>query len=204
MAETPYRVAVVVGSARPGSLNQSLAHALARLGGPEFIFDFVKINDLPLFDQEMLDAGIPPQVERVRAQIADADGVLFITPEHNRSVTVMLKNVIDWLSRPPAASVWAGRPAAIAGASYGRLGTVAAQQHLRAILGCLDMPTMGKPEVFIHLTPGLVSPEGEITDPDIRTLLAGFMEKFGRWVRRHAAAEPTTASRPFASQQVHS
>lgn len=188
-------VAVVVGSARAGSLNQSLALALTRLGDAELTFDFVQIYDLPLFDQEVLDAGLPSQVQRLRSAIEAADGVLFVTPEHNRSITAMLKNAIDWLSRPAGASAWAGKPAAIAGASYGRLGTVAAQQHLRAILGCLDMPTMGQPEVFIHLTPGLVTPEGEVTDATTRAFLHGFMQKFNRWIRQNAkVADPASAA----------
>ncbi len=187
-------MAVLVGSARPGSLNRSLAKALARLAGEELSFVFSRIDDLPLFDQDVLAAGFPPAVGRFHGEIEAAHGVLIVTPEHNRSITAMLKNALDWLSRPAGANAWTGKPVAIASASAGRLGTVAAQQHLRAILGYLDMPTMGQPEAYLSLTPGLITPEGEVADESMRTFLQGYMEKFHRWVRRHAdAAAPAHA-----------
>src|SRR6185312_483048 len=111
------RIAVLVGSARPGSLNQSLA-------AEELSFTVPRIDDLPLFDQDVLEAGLPPQVRRLWTEIDAADGVLIVTPEHNRSITAMLKNALDWLSRPAGANAWTGKPVAIAGASAGRLGTV--------------------------------------------------------------------------------
>lgn len=178
-------VAVLVGSARPGSLNRSLARALTRLADAELSFAFCRIDDLPLFDQDMLAAGFPPPVARFFDEIQAADGVLIVTPEHNRSITALLKNALDWLSRPAGANAWTAKPVAIAGASAGRLGTVAAQQHLRAILGYLDMPTMGQPEVYLYLTPGLISPEGEIADATTQAFLQGYMRKFHRWVRQH-------------------
>ncbi|WP_117194295.1 NADPH-dependent FMN reductase [Rhizobium terrae] len=180
------RVAVIVGSARQASLNRLLALALTRLDTLKMEFEWVTIRDLPIFDQEVLDAGAPPQVERLKAEISRADALLFVTPEHNRSISAMLKNAIDWGSRPRDSSVWAGKPAAITGASYGRIGTAAAQQHLRAILGCLDVAVMGQPEAFIHLYPGLVTPEGEVTNDETRLFLQGFMDQFGRWATRFA------------------
>ena len=180
------RVAVIVGSARQASLNRLLALALTKLDTPEMEFRWVTIRDLPIFDQEVLDAGTPQQVERLKAEVSQADALLFVTPEHNRSVSVMLKNAIDWGSRPRDSSVWAGKPAAITGASYGRIGTAAAQQHLRAILGCLDVAVMGQPEAFIHLYPGLITPEGNVTNDETRLFLQGFMDQFGRWASRFA------------------
>lgn len=188
------RIAVLVGSARPGSLNQSLAAAMMRLAGEELSFTVPRIDDLPLFDQDALEAGLPPQVRRLWAEIDAADGVLIVTPEHNRSITAMLKNALDWLSRPAGANAWTGKPVAIAGASAGRLGTVAAQQHLRAILGYLDMPTMGQPEIYLTLTPGLITPEGDITDTTTKDFLHGYMQKVHQWIRHHAkTAEPAQA-----------
>lgn len=182
------RVAILVGSARPGSLNRSLARALTRLADAELSFVFCRIDDLPLFDQDVLAAGFPPAVARFHGEIGAAHGVLIVTPEHNRSITAMLKNALDWLSRPAGANAWTGKPVAIAGASAGRLGTVAAQQHLRAILGYLDMPTMGQPEVYLSLTPGLISPEGEIADEGTKAFLQGYMQKFHRWIAHHSDA----------------
>jgi chromate reductase, NAD(P)H dehydrogenase (quinone) len=180
------RVAVIVGSARQASLNRLLALALTKLDTPEMEFEWVTIRDLPIFDQEVLDAGAPVQVERLKAEISRADALLFVTPEHNRSISAMLKNAIDWGSRPRDSSVWAGKPAAITGASYGRIGTAAAQQHLRAILGCLDVAVMGQPEAFIHLYPGLITPEGDVTNDETRLFLQGFMDQFERWASRFA------------------
>lgn len=188
------RVAVLVGSARPGSLNRSLAAAMTHLADEELSFAVPRIDDLPLFDQDVLEAGLPPQVGRLWAEIDAVDGVLIVTPEHNRSITAMLKNALDWLSRPAGANAWTGKPVAIAGASAGRLGAVAAQQHLRAILGYLDMPTMGQPEVYLTLTPGLITPEGEITDATTKAFLHRYMQKFHRWIRHHAKSpEPVQA-----------
>jgi len=179
-------VAVIVGSARQASLNRLLALALTKLAKPDIGFDWITIRDLPIFDQEVLDEGTPPQVRRLKDQISQADALLFVTPEHNRSTSAMLKNAIDWGSRPRDASVWAGKPAAITGASYGRIGTAAAQQHLRAILGCLDVAVMGLPEAFIHLTPGLITPEGDVTNEETRLFLQQFMDQFDRWASRFA------------------
>ena len=181
-------VAVLVGSARPGSLNRSLARALTRLADAELSFTFCRIDDLPLFDQDRLAAGFPLPVARFFDEVQAAEGVLIVTPEHNRSITALLKNALDWLSRPAGANAWTGMPVAIAGASAGRLGTVAAQQHLRAILGYLDMPTMGQPEAYLYLTPDLISPEGEIADETTQVFLEGYMRKFHRWVRQHVDA----------------
>ncbi|MDR6820170.1 chromate reductase [Neorhizobium sp. 2083] len=186
-------VAVIVGSARQASLNRLLALALTKLAKPDIGFDWITIRDLPIFDQEVLDAGTPPQVQRLKDQISQADALLFVTPEHNRSISAMLKNAIDWGSRPRDASVWAGKPAAITGASYGRIGTAAAQQHLRAILGCLDVAVMGLPEAFIHLTPGLITPEGDVTNEETRLFLQQFMDQFDRWASRFAGKTSTPA-----------
>ncbi|OJU48807.1 MAG: hypothetical protein BGO03_15710 [Mesorhizobium sp. 61-13] len=187
----PLRVAVLIGSSRPGSVNQSLAKAMMRLAGTDITFDVPQLDDLPLFNQSLLEAGMPSPVLRLRKSIEAADGILIVTPEHNRSITALLKNSLDWLSRPANANSWTGKPVAIAGASLGRLGTVAAQQHLRAILGYLDMPTMGQPEVYLQLTPGMFTGDGEIADESTKAFLQGYMQKFHRWVRTHSrVAEP--------------
>lgn len=187
------KVALIVGSAREKSLNRLLALAMTRLAPPDMTFDWVTIRDLPIFDQEVLDEGSPAQVDRLKSQIRNADALLFLTPEHNRSISAMLKNAIDWASRPMAASVWAGKPAGIAGASYGRIGTAAAQQHLRTILGCLDVAVMGQPEAFIHLYPGLITPEGEVTNEETRLFLQRYMTQFDLWATRFAKAASAAA-----------
>ena len=180
------RIAMIVGSLRAGSVNRRLAQALMRLAPPDLDCVEVGIGELPLYVQDQ-DQAPPPAVERFREEIRAAQGVVFLTPEYNRSIPGVLKNAIDHGSRPYGQSVWAGRPAGVVGASLGAIGTAAAQQHLRSILGALDMPTLGQPEVFLHYRDGLIAEDGSITDERTAAFLQGWMDRYAAWVRRFAA-----------------
>ena len=150
-----YQIAVVVGSLRRDSHNRKLATAVAMLAPAGFTFKQVQIDDLPLYNQD--DDGTPDApVKRLKDEIKAAQGLLFVTPEYNRSIPGVLKNAIDHASRPYGQSVWQGKPAAVIGASVGAIGTALAQQHLRNILAYLDVPTLGQPEAFIHAKGGVV------------------------------------------------
>ena len=127
-------VAIVVGSNRRQSINRQLAGALAKLGDGKMTARIVQIDDLPLYNQDFEDP-LPASVSRFKDEIARADGVLFVTPEHNRSIPAVLKNAIDWGSRPYGKNVWTGKPAAITGTSPGAIASAIAQQHLRQVLG---------------------------------------------------------------------
>lgn len=177
------KVVVLVGSIRANSINQRLARALVRLAPQDLHFEFARLDDLPLFNQDH-DQDPPPEVKRVQAQIASADGLLFVTPEHNRSLPAVLKNVIDWVSRPYGRSLWAGKPAAIAGASVGTIATAVAQAHLRAMLSYLDVPTLGQPEVQIRFTDDLITAAGDVTNPDTVKFLQAFLERYVSWIGR--------------------
>ena len=178
-----YNIAVIVGSIRKDSLNQKLADALAKLAPPEFSFTKVRIDDLPLYNQD--DDGQPAApVTRLRKEIAAADGLLFLTPEYNRSIPGVLKNAIDHASRPWGKSVWGGKPAGVAGISVGAIGTALAQQHLRNILAYLDVPTLGQPEVFLQAKEGLFAADGNIGS-DSRAFLQGWVDRYVAWVKRH-------------------
>src|SRR5690349_941140 len=142
------KIAVVIGSLRKDTLNRQLALAIAHLAPEDFSFEHVRIDDLPLYNQDD-DGRQAPAVLRLKTEIAAADGVLFVTPEYNRSIPGVLKNALDNASRPYGQSAWTGKPAGIVGISVGAIGTACAQQHLRSILGYLDMPTLGQPEVFL-------------------------------------------------------
>jgi chromate reductase, NAD(P)H dehydrogenase (quinone) len=180
-----YRIAVVVGSLRRDSFNAKLAAALAGLAPQQLEFVPVRIDDLPLYNQDNDDK--PPEtVRRLKSEIAAAQGVLFVTPEYNRSVPGVLKNAIDHASRPYGQSVWGGKPAAVIGVSIGAIGTALAQQHLRNILAYLDMPTLGQPEMFIQNKPGLFTEQGGIGPDDTREFLLKFLERFAEWVKHHA------------------
>ena len=179
-----YQIAVVVGSLRRDSHNRKLATAVAMLAPAGFTFKQVQIGDLPLYNQD--DDGTPAApVKRLKDEIKAAQGLLFVTPEYNRSIPGVLKNAIDHASRPYGQSVWQGKPAAVIGASVGAIGTALAQQHLRNILAYLDVPTLGQPEAFIHAKEGLFDDAGNIGAAS-RQFLQGWMDKYVAWVKTHA------------------
>ena len=131
-----FKVAIVVGSNRRESINRKLAQAVAKLADGRFAANFVQIDDLPMYNRD-LESPLPAGVTRFKSEIEQADALLFVTPEHNRSLPAVLKNAIDWRARPYGRNSWAGKPAAITGTSPGAIGTAIAQQHLRQILGNL-------------------------------------------------------------------
>src|SRR5262245_26028455 len=122
-------LAVVVGSNRRDSINRQFAQALAKLAAPHFSVNFVRIDDLPMYNQD-LETPLPASVARFKDEIARADAVLFVTPEHNRSIPAVLKNAIDWGARPYGQNSWAQKPAFVTGTSPGAIGTALGQQHL--------------------------------------------------------------------------
>ena len=180
-----YQIAVVVGSLRKDSFNRKLAGALVKLAPPEFSFKQVRIDDLPLYNQDD-DAHQSDSVQRLKNDIKHAHGVLFVTPEYNRSIPGVLKNAIDNASRPYGQNAWAGKPAGMIGVSIGVIGTAMAQQHLRNVLAFLDMPTLGQPEVFIQAKDGLFDEDGNIGTGS-RQFLQTWMDKYVAWVKQHAA-----------------
>ncbi len=179
-----YAIAVIVGSLRRESFNRQLATALARLAPPDFSFTQLAIGDLPLYDQDD-DASLAEPVVRLKSEVAAAQGLLFVTPEYNRSIPGVLKNAIDHASRPYGKNAWAGKPAGVIGASIGAAGTCMAQQHLRNVLAYLDVPTLAQPEAFVHVKEGLFDADGGI-GPDSREFMTRWMERYAEWVRRHA------------------
>jgi chromate reductase, NAD(P)H dehydrogenase (quinone) len=182
---TKYQIAVVVGSLRKDSFNRKLASAITKLAPVEFAFKQVKIDDLPLYNQDD-DAHPAASVARLKSEIEAAQGIIFVTPEYNRSIPGVLKNAIDHASRPYGQSAWAGKPAGVLGVSVGAIGSAMAQQHLRNILAYLDMPTLGQPEVFIQANDKLFDAQGNIGS-DSATFLQQWMTRYVDWVKRHTA-----------------
>ena len=180
-----YRIAVVVGSLRRDSLNRKLAHAIAKLAPAELSFEHLRIDDLPLYNQDD-DAHQPAPVQRLKAEIRAAQGLLFVTPEYNRALPGVLKNAIDHASRPYGQNAWAGKPAGVIGASVGAIGTAVAQQHLRTVLAYLDVPTLGQPEVFLHAKEGFYDEAGDIASAGTREFLKGWIERYVAFVKQHA------------------
>lgn len=179
-------IAVLVGSLRSKSINNKLALALAALAPADFSFRQVRIDALPLYNQDDDERPAEP-VSHMREHIASADGLLFVTPEYNRSIPGPLKNAIDCGSRPFGKSVWAGKPAGVVGISPSPLGAALAQQHLRSILGYLDVRTMGQPEVYLRNEEGLWDDTGELKNPSTREFLELWMTRYVSWIRRHTA-----------------
>lgn len=178
-----YQIAIVVGSLRKDSFNRQLANAIVKLAPPEFSFKEVQINDLPLYNQDD-DANQAKSVKRLKEEINGAQGILFVTPEYNRSMPGVLKNAIDHASRPYGQNVWAGKPAGILGCSIGVIGTAMAQQHLRNVLSFLDVPTLNQPEAFIQAKDGLFDEAGNISAGS-KQFLQNWMDRYVAWVKKH-------------------
>lgn len=139
-----FKIAVIVGSTHESHQPPGLAEALAKLGSDKMTFSFPRIDDLPLFNQDD-ETNLAPSVVRFKSEIAAADGLLFVTPEHSRSIPAALKNAIDWGARPWGKNSWTGKVAAVTGTSAGAISTALAQQHLRQILGAQGVTLAAKP-----------------------------------------------------------
>ncbi len=181
-----YNIGVVVGSIRKDSINNKLAHSLAKLAPKDYAFNFLNIDKLPLYNQD--DDNNPAEsVKQFKQEISNMDAILFVTPEYNRSIPGVLKNAIDQASRPYGQSAWSGIPAAIVGVSVGAMGTALAQQHLRNIISHLNMPTLGQPEVFLQATEDLIDKDGNIGSTK-KEFLQKWMDKFVDWIQTHKKA----------------
>jgi len=182
------RIAILVGSIRPDSINLKLARAIARLGPQDWIWEHIDIHDLPLYNQDH-DKAMPPQALRLKQRIEAADGLLFVTPEYNRSIPGVLKNAIDTASRPYGKNSFAGKPAGVIGASIGAIGTAVAQQHLRTVLAYLDVPALGQPEAFIHFKEGLIDAEATITNEGTREFVQRWVQTYRQFVETHVSRQ---------------
>ena len=178
-----YEIAVLVGSLRRESFNRRLADAVVQLAPPDFVFTQLSIADLPPYNQDD-DDNPADAVRRLKAGLAAAQGLMFVTPEYNRSIPGVLKNSLDHASRPYGHNAWAGKPAGVLGVSVGAVGTAVAQQHLRNVLAYLDVPTLSQPEVFIQAKEGLFDASGKL-GADSSKFLRRWMDAYVAWVKRH-------------------
>jgi chromate reductase len=181
MAALP-QVAVIVGSNRKDSINRKLAQALIKLGVGKFDAKIARIDDLPIYNQDN-EGNLPPEVVRYKDEIAKSDGVLIVTPEHNRSVPTVLKNAIDWGARPFGKSAWPGKPGFITGTSPGAIGTALVQANLRTVMLGLGMTLLGG-ESYVQFKPNLVDDLGNIADDSTKTFLQGFVDRFATLVTK--------------------
>jgi chromate reductase len=178
-----YKVGYFIGSLAKASINRQLARALVRLAPAELDMNEIAFKDLPLYSYDY-DADYPPVARTLKKAIADSDAILFVTPEYNRSIPGGLKNAIDWASRPWGENSFARKPSAIIGASIGAIGTALAQQSLRGVLAFCNSPLMNSVEAYIHFKPGLITPEGDVTEPSTKEFLANYMEEFQAFIVR--------------------
>ena len=178
------KVAVLVGSLRRESYSRKTAKALIALAPESLKLEIIEIGDLPIYNQDGDDDGKPPIAWMTfRKRIKEYHGVLFVTPEYNRSVPAVLKNAIDVGSRPYGQSVWGGKPGAIVSVSPGSIGGFGANHHLRQSLVFLDVPAMQQPEAYIGGAANLFDAEGKILNENTREFLRKFMESFAVWLR---------------------
>jgi chromate reductase len=190
-----YSVGYIVGSLSTESINRTLATALVQLSPKNLKLAEIPIRDLPLYNRDF-DTNYPPAGRALKDAIAAADALLFVTPEYNRGVPGVVKNAIDWASRPHGTNSFAHKPSAVIGVSPGKIGTAVAQQSLRSALSFCDSPLMGAPEAYIQLTPGLITELGKVTDKGTEQFLRGFMDAFEVFVTRVLTALPPERVRP--------
>ena len=176
-------IAVLAGSLRKDSFNKQLARALEEIVGDRADFRHIRIDDLPLYNQDF-DGDYPAVCKRLKDEIKGCDAVLFVTPEYNRSIPGVLKNAIDIASRPWGTNSFAGKPGAVIGTSMGAMSTALAQQHLRNVCVFLDVPMLQQPEAFVRYREGLITADGSVTDESIGTFLANFVDRYLAWVGR--------------------
>lgn len=173
----------ISGSLRKASFNTAALRACRELMPQGMTLEIAEIGDIPMFNQDIFDAGLPESVKRFRAAVTAADGVLIASPEYNFSLSPVLKNAIDWASRPPN-QAWQDKPVAVFSVSGGPLGGARVQYDIRRILGQLWAHVLPRPEVFIGSAQGKFDAQGKITDEATRKFLTDLLAGFGTWVTR--------------------
>ncbi len=179
------KIAVVVGSTRKGSYSKAVAKYVASIAPADLSFEFVEIGALPLFNQDYDDEGrTPAEWLAFRKTIKAADGYLFVTPEHNRSIPAALKNALDVASRPYGQNAWDGKPGAIISVSPGNISGFGANHHLRQILVFLNVLAMAQPEAYIGGITKDLNEKGELVNEGLQGFLKKFAESFDAWVNK--------------------
>ena len=182
MAEN-LRILGISGSLREGSYNTGALRAAVELAPEGVEIEMYDISGFPEFVQGQ-DENPPAKVTEFKRKIREADAILFSSPEYNYSVPGVLKNAIDWASRPYGDSAWEGKPAAVMGASIGQIGTARMQYHLRQIMVFLDMHPVNRPEVMISNCTDRYDDQGNLTDEDSRKFIAQLVQALADWTRK--------------------
>lgn len=178
-----HKIGYFVGSLSSTSINRTLSKALLELAPDDLEFTEIAIRDLPLYSQDF-DADFPAPARAFKRAIEASDGILFISPEFNRSIPGALKNAIDWGSRPWGSNSFAMKPTGIIGASPGGIGTAVMQSSMRSVLSFLDAPQLNAPEAYITFRDDVFSNDGEVRDEATAKFLRHFMEEYDAFVQR--------------------
>lgn len=180
---SPFKILGISGSLRKGSYNTAALRAAQELAPEGVEIEIADISQIPPFNQD-LESDVPAAVTALKSKIKAADAILFVTPEYNFSIPGVLKNAIDWCSRPYGDSAFEGKPAAILGASPGMLGSARAQYHLRQVLVFLDMHVLNRPEVMIAGAAQKFDATGRLTDEKTREFVGALVQALVDWTRR--------------------
>ena len=189
---TTIRVTGISGSLRRGSYNTALLRAIGELDLDGVEYDILTLEDVPLFNEDVERRGWPPRVQELRDRLAGTDGIIFATPEYNYSIPGVLKNAIDWLSRPEGKGPIFGKPAAIVGASPSRIGTARAQAHLRQVAFYNAMPLIPNVEILVARAGDKFDDAGRLNDAATREFIEDLAQKFVVWVSEHKASRRRT------------
>jgi chromate reductase len=172
----------IYGSLREKSSNRALAHTAARMAPEDMRIELVGPEGLPLYDQDLEGSSFPEAATALKERIASADGVVFVTPEFNRSIPGPLKNLIDWSSRPDGKHPWGGKPVGVMGVSSGPRGAVVAQYDLKRILTYLGANLMGQPEFYVDNSDKKIDDDGVLRHEKTKEYLKRYLEAFGKHV----------------------
>lgn len=180
---TPLRILGISGSLRKKSFNTAALHATQELLPADVSLEIFDLAPVPMYNEDVREQGYPAPVQALRDKVAAADALLIVTPEYNYSIPGVLKNAIDWVSRPPA-QAFDGKPIAIFGASPGMLGTARAQYHLRQVFVSLNGMVLNKPEIMIASAGSKFDEQGKLTDQTTRELIQKMLGALADWTRR--------------------
>lgn len=172
------------GSLRNGSYNRALLGAAQKLAPEGLAIDIVELNEIPLYNEDVKNLGFPEPVELFKKRIKEADALLIATPEYNYSISGVLKNAIDWASRPPAESPLIGKPVAIFGATTGGFGTVRAQQHLRQVCASVKMLAFVGVEVYVSRAQSSFDADSNLINDQVAGQVRSFLNAFRLWVQK--------------------
>ena len=179
----PLTILGIAGSLRQQSFNRALLRAAQQLTPADATIETFELDDIPGFNQDE-ESNPPAKVAELKQRVRSADAILFVTPEYNYSVPGVLKNAIDWASRPYGDSAWNGKPVAIMGATVGTIGTARAQYHLRQMFVFLNMYAVNQPEVMLSSAHKHFDAEGKLTDENAQKLIRQLLEELVNWTRR--------------------